>query len=194
MARRTLVDCPLNCGRRHYEDHPHVTDGGSMNVLEQSEIEKEQRSASGAPSGNVSVIGADSPEALAAQAETATRSRPAPKTRAEVEAELQRARIEQMRPLARTLSTVPYSAISIATFDRRWREKMREDSLASLEKATLNTMLAWGIEFSGKWSSVMALCVCHAETMGLIYQEIAAENRAIAQVNKDKKDAASKPN
>lgn len=181
MARLSeLVECPKQCGMRHYPDHPHVTDAAV-------ETGAERKTNSAPTSPNVAVVGADSPEALAAQLrERITDKKRKPITKETIDAEQMRVRIEAMKPLARKLSQVPYSATAIATFDKRWREKLKEQDVQALETATVNMMLVWGIDFSGKWSALGALLLTHAETFGNIYKEISEENA------KEKRDNAQR--
>jgi hypothetical protein len=175
-----LYDCPLKCARgRHREGHPHLN------------AQPEEPEAS---TGNVvikdapiSVTGADSPESLAAQAQAAIaaeqkRGPQISKSKEQREVEEKAARLIAMRPLARKLSTAPYTALAIATFDDRWM-KIKEEETLALEQATLNVMLAWGVDFSGKWSSVSALAFCHAEIIALKLKQFYEEEQRAQKVS-----------
>lgn len=163
-----LLDCPLNCGRKHKSGHPHLEaepEDNAPRVRVQSEESAPRQQTP------TSVLGADSPDTLASQAaQLGSKRGVTVKTKAEREAETLAARMEATRPLARKLATAPYVVIAIATFDDEWM-KIAQEEVDALEAATLNTMMAWGIEFSGKWSSISALAILHAQVIGMKLRE-----------------------
>lgn len=166
---RELIDCPRKCARgRHFAGHPHLDETATPPEKKSGVVIVDDGAtvASVAPSN---VTGAGAPQELADQARAAIaerekRSGTSLKSKELQEKEALEAQITATRPLARRLAIVPYSAIALATFDDRWRISTKEE-IDALEQATLMAMLAWGIEFSGKWSSVSALVLCHAEIM-----------------------------
>lgn len=174
---RELQKCPINCARgRHYPGHPHLDAAPAPETTEQTpgvRVVDENR----APA---SVTGASDPASLAAQAGAAvraeTKTQPQIKSKEQREAEEKAARIAAMRPLARECATAPYVAIALATTDDRWL-RLREERVAAMEQLTLNVMLAYGIDFSGKMSSIAALTLCHAQTIAEIGKQIYKEDK-----------------
>jgi len=110
------------------------------------------------------------------------------------------ARKETMLALCAAVAPVPFEAIGFTTNDHRWalylsrpmqkgKEATRIDTLA---ETYANFALAWGIDFSEKWTALAMVVAVNTRIGGTIYAEIASEDQA--QEHEDQADQPEHPN
>lgn len=175
MTKQLSKRCP-ECLLRHSLNHPHIEQYELQPDVEVGDEGERQRIPSSI--GPSSIVG--SPEDVLKEAAERKRSKTRKPTATEIkitEEERQKREQENLNlcvQFVRVESAIPV----IVTGDVRWREYLLESEADVLELAQAynRALNAWGLEFTGKYASILALIMVHASIGQKLYQRISSED------------------
>lgn len=153
--------------------------------------------ADGAAPPASSIAGAATPEelaSLAGEAERAARELGVKVPKGEsastvrkmrelvAEAAIRRQAEEEIADLMEVITPAPFEVCAIILRDQRWINRLTEDRLRRINKAAARAAAAWGVDFSGRWTSLTLLAMAYSRAIGTIATEIMMEDAERAQL------------
>lgn len=190
MAERS-ERCP-ECLRAHTMEHPHVEQyhlarEGERSVptpttptpaTRKSSTVDVPRSPSPERSPLASEIAGNKEDVIRAASEKQPKAVKKTKQQEQLDLEEQRQRRAFLENLARETVSAEAMLPTLLTGDPRWNDYLvqSQERVESLVRAYVLCAEAWGVDFSGKYTSILALLMVHSTVYAQIYQRIAQED------------------